>query len=260
MPRGQFQSTLPIREETPLRLCYPATRGNFNPLFPYGKRPPTSIRRPPSNYFNPLFPYGKRLGDVRPVGAVQISIHSSHTGRDYRKHWRGQYWQISIHSSHTGRDPPAERRKTPKKYFNPLFPYGKRRGRTGPARGRRNFNPLFPYGKRPSVAATASRTDLFQSTLPIREETWWNRPPPTGRRISIHSSHTGRDRQGQRGQKGAHHFNPLFPYGKRRGEAMTVIDLSRFQSTLPIREETRPYDRQAGLRRFQSTLPIREET
>ena len=33
-------------------------------------------------------------------------------------------------------------------------------------------------------------------------------------------------------------FNPLFPYGKRHAQALKVPGLYKFQSTLPIREET----------------------
>ena len=124
----------------------------------------------------------------------RISIHSSHTGRDLR--WMvplslksafqstlpireetaiaavfGNWQSISIHSSHTGRDGPVLSLYPCPGHFNPLFPYGKRRGGADQAGQPSNFNPLFPYGKRQQARAG----------------------PKTGK-----------------------NFNPLFPYGKRR--------------------------------------------
>ena len=78
------------------------------------------------------------------------------------------------------------------------------------------------------------------------------------------------------------YFNPLFPYGKRLCNRINWTIPARFQSTLPIREETAwyphglqapyfnplfPYGKrhtflrfQGAFAGFQSTLPIREET
>ena len=146
----KFQSTLPIREETfygdahrrrreiSIHSSHTGRDGrgqhlvpappDFNPLFPYGKRPPSRriILRPSD--FNPLFPYGKRRRTMtRPNCPTEISIHSSHTGRDAacgylsagdrdfnplfpygKRHERARSarrkYDISIHSSHTGRD------------------------------------------------------------------------------------------------------------------------------------------------------------
>ena len=150
-------------------------------------------------------------------GHGQISIHSSHTGRDYyRVKYLSSKISISIHSSHTGRDIVCLRIRFCSYHFNPLFPYGKR--------------PVYPLD---AVAPV-----VFQSTLPIREET----QVPFAYRyllsISIHSSHTGRD--------------PCKP--------PRMISLTQFQSTLPIREETIADTASASADAFQSTLPIREET
>ena len=124
---------------------------NFNPLFPYGKRPDAGQAGDAPGHFNPLFPYGKRR---------------------FRRSWRGRSCY---------------------------------------------FNPLFPYGKRQREAPQLSSSNRFQSTLPIREET----PPLQAGRaaalISIHSSHTGRDVTSNLAKPYvARNFNPLFPYGKRR--------------------------------------------
>ena len=110
------------------------------------------------------------------------------------------------------------------------------------------FNPLFPYGKRRCGCwCRTACTGGFQSTLPIREETY----------------------QGTVGSVPDPYFNPLFPYGKRRrtvrGRARRGISihsshtgrdpsflnvsnpLVRFQSTLPIREETGSYGRRSAV-------------
>ena len=99
-----FQSTLPIREETH-PIIGTAVKEDFNPLFPYGKRP----------------------GDL-PFQIVRraISIHSSHTGRDPEPERPAEEPEISIHSSHTGRDGTRQPNDGRSGHFNPLFPYGKR--------------------------------------------------------------------------------------------------------------------------------------
>ena len=169
------------------------------------------------HHFNPLFPYGKRPRHLVPkVAACPISIHSSHTGRDLI---------TSLVSASPldfnplfpyGKRQAASRDRAFGADFNPLFPYGKRpcfrrrcghampfqstlpiREETQPATAtgerQRNFNPLFPYGKRPRTRLRLRGRAGFQSTLPIREETGRGCSLPWNRRISIHSSHTGRD-------------------------------------------------------------------
>ena len=173
-----------------------AGASHFNPLFPYGKRPHGERRRNRYGNFNPLFPYGKRPNrDRKRCVVTGISIHSSHTGRDLPAPIPCRpSISISIHSSHTGRD----------RSFPP------------PAARPPHFNPLFPYGKRREQAAPAPAAPVFQSTLPIREETRGRAPaPPPG------------------------NFNPLFPYGKRLKPVEQTPEILKFQSTLPIREETR---------------------
>ena len=218
-----FQSTLPIREETRPRHRDGCPLGDFNPLFPYGNRPaeqwtaigdaifqstlpireetphPTHSGR--SIQFQSTLPI--REETVSPA-AVQmhgfISIHSSHTGRDTRPRPNStSCWRISIHSSHTGRDLLPG-------LFAGLFPY---------------FNPLFPYGKRRAEQLKALARLLFQSTLPIREETLADHPTYRRVIISIHSPHTGRDRSaGVMRQRLSQHFNPLSPHGERRLAAL----------------------------------------
>ena len=79
-----FQSTLPIRGETPQPFFVGQVVRHFNPLFPYGERP----RRHAGKGFY-----------------LRISIHSPHTGRDPDPKGEGRAKvDISIHSPHTGRD------------------------------------------------------------------------------------------------------------------------------------------------------------
>ena len=162
-----------------------------------------------------------------PKRSDDISIHSSHTGRDYsastpfffsanfnplfpygKRHQlqRPQWpcYAMSIHSSHTGRDcnsvgPPPR---------HDISIHSSHTGRDDVlVLGnffRNDFNPLFPYGKRLVLADH----------------------PAFPRVISIHSSHTGRD--------------PPRPAARPEQRA--------FQSTLPIREETEPGKPRSALR------------
>ena len=107
---------------------------------------------------------------------------------------KGAAWTISIHSSHTGRDILHLCKIVKQKLFQSTLPI-----------------------REETRQQTAENSKLlFQSTLPIREETKAKKQEIVDREISIHSSHTGRDR---------FHF------------VLRVAD-EKFQSTLPIREET----------------------
>ena len=99
-----FQSTLPIREETCCSVR-PIPSSNFNPLFPYGKRPPSVCAWEKGDGFQSTLPIReetRRSGCCRPCQG--ISIHSSHTRRDTSQYGSYLFRVISIHSSHTGRD------------------------------------------------------------------------------------------------------------------------------------------------------------
>ena len=236
---GRFQSTLPIREETavvPLRLGHqrisihsshtgrnltetrPRSRSaNFNPLFPYGKRPAVKMDIVASRIFQSTLPIREETDAFETQEATpMISIHSSHTGRDRHGYRACMGLVISIHSSHTGRDLQRWSGRGRKNDFNPLFPYGKRPNRTCMQGFLPNFNPLFPYGKRRSSAGAGPPCSDFNPLFPYgKRPVGALRARPQGA-ISIHSSHTGRDRPGWLSLAGAYYFNPLFPYGKRR--------------------------------------------
>ena len=188
---------------------------NFNPLFPYGKRRPTDHGRGGAADFNPLFPYGKRHWTIKATAA-------------------GKRFQSTLPiREETERSSSS----SPQRYFNPLFPYGKRRKNSGAANRCPDFNPLFPYGKRlamgtrtaeqfisihsshtgrdPGRRFAAGIPAVFQSTLPIREETlsseWsfeWDL------------------------------FQSTLPIREETLAADAAFGYGGFQSTLPIREET----------------------
>ena len=150
VPRtGLFQSTLPIREETAS-----ATTG----------RAGTTISIHSSHT-------GRDMYIRAVVISTSISIHSSHTGRDCNPTLDDKYLLISIHSSHTGRD------SADTIFLHPgvISIHSSHTGRDERINMSKieiiHFNPLFPYGKRHSRPARTSGRSLFQSTLPIREET-----------------------------------------------------------------------------------------
>ncbi len=237
----RFQSTLPIREETQ------AGGG-----------------KPAENVFQSTLPIREETDNGAGAGQKpDISIHSSHTGRDpgnsLFKNFDGLFQStLPIREETAGGE--GHHRGTGD--FNPLFPYGKRRRERKGITRRENFNPLFPYGKRQLVAGVVLKNTLFQSTLPIREETRLIAHQPDDLFL-FQSTLPIREETGFAAQALVQllNFNPLFPYGKRLSLLMISRSASGFQSTLPIREETRGrrWEKPSG-RRFQSTLPIREET
>ena len=210
-PPTKFQSTLPIREETKKRWKLSATL-RFQSTLPI--REETCCRgRSPSCWanFNPLFPYGKRRAQISGVPALK---------------------NISIHSSHTGRDVCVMPQVRTISNFNPLFPYGKRPLPLNYQWKILYFNPLFPYGKRPCVGARISSSADFNPLFPYGKRLFIFLPS-SAHYISIHSSHTGRDLTGCRWPGMRQHFNPLFPYGKRRHRPRARQDRPHFNPLFP---------------------------
>ena len=80
----------------------------------------------------------------------------------------------------------------------------------------RNFNPLAPCGARLKIHVGDTLTVLFQSTRPVRSETWFSGLMKPFHSISIHSPRAKRDRTigGQ------------------------LLSFLLFQSTRPVRSET----------------------
>jgi len=101
----------------------------------------------------------------------------------------------------------------------------------------RNFNPLSPCGERLFLWGLSILGARFQSTLPVRGETY-----------SLGCCPANID------------FNPLSPCGERRDFILSFQIYEQFQSTLPVRGETQNIKRAKTKARFQSTLPVRGET
>ena len=123
----------------------------------------------------------------------------------------------------------------------------------------------------------------FQSTRPLRGETLKRGRWMEAIKFSIHSPLAGRDCPTFYGCPDFHIFNPLAPCGARHGHFFKGFLLFRFsihsplagrdgrpdrtgqsnhgfQSTRPLRGETRSSGMAATMRIFQSTRPLRGET
>ena len=192
------------------------SRAYFNPLFPYGKRLRSDGTTTTGYLFQSTLPIREETGLAEnSEWAQNISIHSSHTGRDIQHYYFKTIIPISIHSSHTGRDgiPMVRMQQTRFQSTLPireetvdvtLSHLGQGISIHSSHTGRdccllmlavllKYFNPLFPYGKRQHSGRGFPPPLEFQSTLPIREETTLSAQTLNNYTISIHSSHTGRD-------------------------------------------------------------------
>ena len=153
-----FQSTLPIREETWWMWYTISDKIHFNPLFPYGKRRD-----------------GCRLYQL----AVRFQSTLPIREETYEEDDKALAAEISIHSSHTGRDMPSSDCNPLNRQFQSTLPIREETDASNKdGTLLLHFNPLFPYGKRLTNQTIAPRRRKFQSTLPIREETT-SRPSPT---------------------------------------------------------------------------------
>ena len=147
---------------------------------------------------------------------------------------------ISIHSPRAGRDAPIDMMG----YVITAFQS------TRPVRGEtcvpapevcqaKNFNPLAPCGARLEAALQIERENA----------------------ISIHSPRAGRDRIARHGQARALHFNPLAPCGARRHSTLPVYtQLRHFNPLAPCGARLRAARPQGIEIKFQSTRPVRGET
>ena len=193
-------------------------------------------------------------------------------------------------------------------HFNPRSPHGERHEQYATVSYVDDFNPRSPHGERPcqvrdllenlviSIQAPRTGSDIiidafkpprftFQSTLPARGATWFERANAGSRKISIHAPRTGSDvnlyllkiasiisihapRTGSdMGRVGdsicAHDFNPRSPHGERPGKLLTaMIYTLRISIHAPRTGSDRP-SASAHQERdliFQSTLPARGAT
>ena len=189
-----FQSTLPVGEATLnlyvalhfQHISIHASRGgsdtmssavsaiftDFNPRFPWGKRPGGGGPGNPTERFQSTLPVGEATAFVnRFLGLIEISIHASRGGSDniflacrekpdifqstlpvgeatVDVSYRIQNVEISIHASRGGSDYVAFGIFGKLSNFNPRFPWGKRRNQGAGTDGKGDFNPRFPWGKR----------------------------------------------------------------------------------------------------------------
>ena len=173
---------------------------------------------------------------------------------------RGKIFVISIHSSHTGRDATGWALHRILIYFNPLFPYGKRQFELPSDPPPTAFQSTLPIREETCWQARLTLIKRFQSTLPIREETRTANVYNQQEKISIHSSHTGRDLLLRCVLHALYNFNPLFPYGKRPIWKRVDTKPNDFNPLFPYGKRRWWLNNYGARPRFQSTLPIREET
>jgi len=101
--------------------------------------------------------------------------------------------------------------------FNPLSPCGERPDHKGFYGSRRYFNPLSPCGERRSSNRSFRGWSYFNPLSPCGERHQWY--------IDL--------------QYGFPDFNPLSPCGERPPDVNAADLYLRFQSTLPMRGETK---------------------
>ena len=101
------------------------------------------------------------------------------------------------------------------------------------------FSIHSPLAERDEMPASVFRAlQRFQSTRPLRGETFFKALSHRVDGFSIHSPLAGRDHR-QLGRHGIRvFFNPLAPCGARRASARMTRRPCRFQSTRPLRGET----------------------
>ena len=147
---NRFQSTLPVGEATRGGRDLESGVVDFNPRFPWGKRRLAAMKAALSIRFQSTLP----VGEATPRQSINSPIEF-----------------ISIHASRGGSDNISKAQLTFSRYFNPRFPWGKRRGCRGRAPSGLHFNPRFPWGKRPEQVSVTVKLVGFQSTLPVGEAT-----------------------------------------------------------------------------------------
>ncbi len=186
----------------------------------------------------------------------RVSIHAPRVGSD------SDDWSVSpVSTGFNPRSPCGERRKRAVLFashgsFNPRSPCGERPLKTNVAIGDNCFNPRSPCGERPPTwtnskisavsihaprvgsdtrfASATSRTDGFQSTLPV-----WGATTIRGRSVFAEA------------------FQSTLPvWGATRVFCASMADVFEFQSTLPVWGATPVGTPFLVGGWFQSTLPV----
>ena len=166
---------------------------------------------------------------------------------------------VSIHSPYTGRDSGSQGRRS-RRYFNPLSLYRERPRAGGKPVSQEYFNPLFLHGERPQGASAPGPRPLnFNPLSPCGERHFCSFPRSWGLCYFNPLSPCGRDEIINRGNSADVKFQSTLPV---KGETKSP-NLGRYDTPIsihsPMRGETRREITKAGIA-FQSTLPVRGET
>ena len=127
----------------------------------------------------------------------------------------------------------------PSRNFNPRAPCGARQGQPACGNCGAYFNPRAPCGARLRRSQGGRGIEQFQSTRPVRGATMTIEQRVAVLEISIHAPRAGRDGEGGASGGESEDFNPRAPCGARLLAIMTLLLLSIFQSTRPVRGATR---------------------
>ena len=212
-PKGQFQSTLPMRGAKFLS-CHLLCRTVISIHAPHaGSEAAMGSLFTGLVHFNPRSPCGERM-DGR---AAYVSC------RDFNP-----------------RSPCGERTEkleshADKVNFNPRSPCGERSKNNGYDMGILRFQSTLPMrgAKRPKPREKPEW--VFQSTLPMRGANSLRKLPSDTGRISIHAPHAGSETVPAGSLFATEDFNPRSPCGERKEALSLPLMSSIFQSTLPMR-------------------------
>ena len=189
---------------------------NFNPRFPWGKRPRAGAASAGRTYFNPRFPWGKR-----PEAKALLKLNKDFNPRfPWGKRPKRLTGTFGISN------------------FNPRFPWGKRLLALEMQITRRIFQSTLPVGeatgadadlkRQLSISIHASRGGSDRGRYRRRGGRYYFNPRfPWGKRLHPVGRYNLR-----------RHFNPRFPWGKRRARQGETRIIKIFQSTLPVGEAT----------------------
>ncbi len=282
-PLSHFNPRSP-RGERPASLSVTPESTDFNPRSPRGERLGLYGCFAAYNEFQSTLPArgATRANEVDDVAGV-ISIHAPREGSDAIGPSVIPPIRYFNPRSPRGERPFANHLTTLLMGFQSTLPA---RGATCQCQLEAAFfvfqSTLPARGATHIAGAFVTMARRFQSTLPARGAT--RRPPaqPRHRCISIHAPREGSDagvsprRSGEMisihaPREGSDaliadvcsetpYFNPRSPRGERPSVRSTVLNMRRFQSTLPARGATCVSEGIANERSFQSTLPARGAT
>ena len=152
-----------------------------------------------------------------PVEYLKISIHASRGGSDVSELYCTANEGISIHASRGGSDEDEIILTTKNLRFQSTLPVGEATAAVSIAS---TFFSISIHASRGGSDVRSARSyrqlPAFQSTLPVGEATVAAAPERQHVAISIHASRGGSDRFIAALPGCPSHFNPRFPWGKRR--------------------------------------------